>query len=306
MATLGGTSLAYLGWIEAGSGRETDAFGGKFQPRAGDESGGVRILEGRSPAYERSNGHFPAHVLTVNRGPAVPFEASWDGRIAAGSSESRQVNVWPAGMAHSVRWLRPGDWWVVQLDPGLLERVAASIGLPRAPEVRPAVAVADPVASHLVAALALEVAERDACGGLVRESLGLALAGHLLHAHSAWPAAHRSRPEAIGGTGRSRMDEVVRYIEERLDDDLSLHDLAAFAAMEPFPFLRAFRRFTGASPHRYVIRARVERAKVLLRDGALSISDVALRTGFATPSHFSSTFRRIAGCTPRAWRAGAA
>ncbi len=99
------------------------------------------------------------------------------------------------------------------------------------------------------------------------------------------------------------MADVVRYIDERLDGDLSLGELAGVAGMEVFPFLRAFRRFTGEAPHRYVLRARVERAKVLLGDGALTISDVGLRTGFATPSHFSATFRRLTGRTPRAWRA---
>ncbi len=303
MAMLDRRAQGRLGWVEAANGRETDAFGGRFLARRSGGFDGVRLLEGRSPAYERTDGHFPAHVVTVNRGCAVPFEASFEGRRAVGASGSLHVNVWPAGMPHSMRWLAPGEWAVVELAPGLLDRVAVSVGFPRAPELRPSVGVADPVAAHLVSALALEIEEGGRAGGVVQESLAVALAGHLLHAHSAWAAGRRGSVDEACGAGRGRMAEVVRYIDERLDGDLSLGELAGVAGMEVFPFQRAFRRFIGEAPHRYVLRARVERAKLLLRDGALTISDVGLRTGFATPSHFSATFRRLTGRTPRAWRA---
>lgn len=303
MATLERMPRARLRWVEAANGRETDAFGGRFRTRASGGSGGVRLLEGRSPAFERSDGHFPAHVLTVNRGGAVRFEACWEGRRFAGASESLHVNVWPAGMHHAMRWLGPGEWWVVEVEPSLLGQVAASVGLSRAPEVLPAVGVSDPVAHHLVAALALSIAERDPAGNVVQESLGTALVGHLLHAHTSWASSRRPGREAAPGAGRGRMDRVVRYIDERIDGALSLGELADVAGMEIFPFLRAFRKLTGEAPHRYVLRARVDRAKELMRDATLSISEVALRAGFATPSHFSATFRRLTGSTPRGWRA---
>lgn len=305
MATLDRATPFCLGWVDSASGQERDAFGGRFQARAAGGSRGIRFLEGRTPAHERTDGHFPVHVVTVNRGVEVPFEARWDGRWASGSSGSLRVNVWPARMPHSIRWLGPGDWWVIELDPGLLECVAAAAGLPRVPELRAVVGVSDPVACHLASTLALEIDERDPGGSLVRESVGLALASHVLHAHSARAEAHRPRGGGRASLGRGRINDVVRHIEERLDGDLSLGELAAVAGMELFSFVRAFQRSTGMAPHRFVLRARVERAKILLRDGALSVSDVALRTGFSTPSHFSATFRRFSGCTPRAWRAGA-
>jgi AraC family transcriptional regulator len=71
-----------------------------------------------------------------------------------------------------------------------------------------------------------------------------------------------------------------------------------------FRFMREFKQSTGLSPHRYILEARIARAKELLGNRALSITDVALQTGFATPSHFSVTFRRIANATPRDYRSG--
>src|SRR5262249_54443541 len=65
-----------------------------------------------------------------------------------------------------------------------------------------------------------------------------------------------------------------------------------------------FRQSTGMSPHRFVLGRRVDRAKELLRNPALSVLDVALQTGFTGQSHFTKVFRRIAGPTPSQFRAG--
>jgi AraC family transcriptional regulator len=85
-------------------------------------------------------------------------------------------------------------------------------------------------------------------------------------------------------------------------NDLSLAELARVAGMDLFRFVRAFKTATGHTPHHYVLQARIDRAKEFLHDPKVSISDVALRTGFANPSHFAATFHRISGTTPRAWR----
>jgi AraC family transcriptional regulator len=95
---------------------------------------------------------------------------------------------------------------------------------------------------------------------------------------------------------------VLDYVASHLDGPLTLRRLAELTGMDLFRFVRAFKQSTGASPHRYVLEARIAHAKELLRDRTLSITEVALRTGFATPSHFSVTFRRMARTTPRAYR----
>jgi AraC-like DNA-binding protein len=73
--------------------------------------------------------------------------------------------------------------------------------------------------------------------------------------------------------------------------------------MSPYHFARLFRRSTGVSPHRFVVRARIDRAVTLLTDPELSIAQISRVVGFRTPSHFSTMFRRITSATPRAYRA---
>jgi AraC family transcriptional regulator len=115
------------------------------------------------------------------------------------------------------------------------------------------------------------------------------------------PSTGGARP---GSLRPDRVRLVADFVEAHLDDDLSLGELAGLLGMDVFGFSRAFKASTGCSPHRYVVQARIARAKSLLREGTLSISEVAMRTGFATPSHFATTFRRLTGSTPRGWQAG--
>ncbi len=60
------------------------------------------------------------------------------------------------------------------------------------------------------------------------------------------------------------------------------------------------------SPHQYVLRARIERAKIHLKDDKLSVAEVSKLTGFRTQEHFTKVFRRVAGVTPSKFREGLA
>ncbi|MEI7037645.1 AraC family transcriptional regulator [Fulvimonas yonginensis] len=113
------------------------------------------------------------------------------------------------------------------------------------------------------------------------------------------------------GTGRipardeRRIAASVRRIEQALDAPLPLARLAADAAMSPYHYLRTFTRVVGTTPHRFVLRARLERAARLLRKSRASVAEVALEAGFGDLSTFHASFRRWLGTTPAAYRAGA-
>ncbi|MBY0401122.1 AraC family transcriptional regulator [Myxococcota bacterium] len=108
---------------------------------------------------------------------------------------------------------------------------------------------------------------------------------------------------AAGGRNRNRpIRDLVGYIRTNLDRDLSLEMLASRAAMSTSAFSRWFRDQTGITPHAFVVNARVERAKELLRDPALSPLEISLAVGFSSQSCLNVTFRRHVGMTPVEWR----
>jgi len=67
-------------------------------------------------------------------------------------------------------------------------------------------------------------------------------------------------------------------------------------------FSRAFRHSVGVTPHNWLLTLRVEVAKQKLREGRLSLWDVALSCGFADQSHLTQVFTRFVGVSPGAWR----
>jgi len=125
--------------------------------------------------------------------------------------------------------------------------------------------------------------------------------GAALVAHLASLERRTSQPASVAGLASPKLRRVLDYVAS-LDAPLTLRRLADVAEMDLFRFVRAFKQSTGVLPHRFVLEARISRAKELLGDRSLSITEIALRTGFATPSHFSVTFRRITDAAPRAYR----
>ncbi len=98
------------------------------------------------------------------------------------------------------------------------------------------------------------------------------------------------------------MREVTEYIEAHLDRNLALAELAAVAGRSPRHFARLFRAASGLSPHQYVVRRRVERAKLLLTTTDLALARIAVDVGFADPSHLAAHFRRLVGVSPARYR----
>ena len=154
-------------------------------------------------------------------------------------------------------------------------------------------------------------------------SLGLAFSrlvlrpkpGLALYAETLWTQIllqvlwHHSnlRRELIVGEGErlsdGRVATVIAHLENHLDRDVSLSDLAALVDLSPSHFLRAFKRATGRTPHQYRLELRVSRACELLRDPALTITQIAMMLGFSSSSHFTTAFRRHRGTSPTAYRA---
>jgi AraC-like DNA-binding protein len=121
-----------------------------------------------------------------------------------------------------------------------------------------------------------------------------------LHRAAGRPA---STPTVVQPRHRDAVQAVQRHIDAHLGEDLDLATLAAIAHTSPFHFSRLFRAVTGLPPHRYLRRARLERAEQLLTRGDATVTTIANQVGFASVSHFIVAFRRHAGITPGQYRA---
>ncbi len=164
-------------------------------------------------------------------------------------------------------------------------------------EIPPQLHVRDPRIEHIGWAVKAELEASEPWGRLYGDSLGLALASHLLRGYL---------PARRGGSdvrlSRRRLQRVVDYIHDHLSQDLSLAELAELVDTSPSHFKVIFKQSMGLPVHQYVIRSRVEYATDLIARGRLSLSDVAFQAGFANQSHMARSMKRLTGVTPSAIR----
>jgi AraC family transcriptional regulator len=157
----------------------------------------------------------------------------------------------------------------------------------------------DSVLSHLLGAIEAEVQAGCPAGRLLLESLCNTTALYLAQRYGVFPP---SKPRQYGGLTRDRLTRVVEYIEAHLAKDLSVAALARVACLSRYHFGKMFRHSMGESVHRFVTRRRIERAQALLRQGILSLVEIAETVGFPDQSHFTTVFKRHLQVTPCAYR----
>ena len=117
---------------------------------------------------------------------------------------------------------------------------------------------------------------------------------------SGWAVPARGK---VGALPMSRLRRVTEHIQQNLDKDLPLAELAALVSMSPFHFARLFKQSTGYSPYQYFTRQRIRRAQSMLRNQKLlSLGEIAFECGFRDQSTFSRIFRQVIGSTPKAYR----
>ena len=105
-----------------------------------------------------------------------------------------------------------------------------------------------------------------------------------------------------GGLGPARLRRVTELVLAKIEDELSLDEMAQSAGLSTAHFSHMFRKSTGESPHQFVLRQRVERAKEMLREAEQRVLDVAVACGFKTQQHFARVFRRMYGTSPTEYR----
>lgn len=110
-------------------------------------------------------------------------------------------------------------------------------------------------------------------------------------------------PARYVSSAQRRAVRVAReWLLASLDREVTLVELASQVHLSPFHLHRLFRSVAGVPPHEFLVRARMRRALELLAEGC-SVTDVAAATGYATPSGFSSAFKRRVGVAPSRYRA---
>ncbi|MEO1613208.1 MAG: helix-turn-helix domain-containing protein, partial [Pseudomonadota bacterium] len=100
------------------------------------------------------------------------------------------------------------------------------------------------------------------------------------------------------GVRNTRLAKAVELFESELDEPMSTRDVAERVGLSPRQLERLFDRYLSTSPKKYRMEMRLNRARELLRQTEMSVIEVALASGFTSPSHFSKCYRSRFGSTP--------
>lgn len=173
-------------------------------------------------------------------------------------------------------------------------RVARMLGVDTArPMLNPGF---DPALPPLYEAIISQLARGYTSAILLDASLSL---GRLV-ARLALDAAH---PEGMAASVSVRIERTLALMEQSLNGQVRVAELAEHASMSPSHFATVFKRKTGFSVLDYFVRLKMQRAGYLLDSTALSIKIIAAELGFDDPLYFSRQFRRVHNCSPTDYRA---
>ncbi len=198
-----------------------------------------------------------------------------------------------------------GDWVglmnVSHLQLGISDAalLACSEGAYGEVELRPSRKFADPRLRAMVAAVHAEMAAGFPSGRLFLDSVEQAMAVTLVHGHA---VRHRPVQLSRGGLGSLRLRRIKEFVHAKMENDLSLDEMAQSVGLSTAHFARLFRKSTGETPHQFVLRQRLERAKSILRAADARVLDVAVACGFKTQPHFAQAFRDLWGVSATEYR----
>src|SRR5499427_215000 len=257
--------------------------------------GGLAVEDYHTPACVIAQHEHVHDFLHVVVSGTVRYEVLTAGKCLRYTAEPGTTFVLPRDTVDELRWAGPTHRIAVALHPSLLlSAIDETIGQNHVELIEHWNVTERHIMSVLLA-LTTDLDAGSPAGRLYGESLANALAVYLL---SRYAVRRRVPTVPKGGLPRYRLKRVLDYIGDNLAEDVSLADLAELAGMSAHHFAELFKRSMSCTPHRYLLRERIERAKTALRDPRCTVLDAAVISGFPNPSHFARMFRRFVGVTP--------
>ncbi len=268
---------------------------------------GIQLAHHRQPAFALPELANLQHVviLPVGHG-ALEAEFIAEGHLYTFAYQEPDyascIQVFPAHLPYKIEVparLQGVEFIHCYLEPSFVTQIAPESVNPDRVEVLLELKRPDLLIRQIGLALRQSLALDGVGSRFYAESMATALSAHLLQHYATRPHLFRTYDD---GLSRPNLGQALEYINTHLGENLSLSAIAAELHMSHYYFCRLFKRSMGITPHQYLIQQRVERAKQLLQCPELTVTAVALQTGFSSQSHLSKHFRKQTGLTPQQFR----
>jgi AraC family transcriptional regulator len=244
----------------------------------------------------------PAHVIVAHHGGDgdMSLRASGGVNIRARSRQGTMVII-PKGQ--DGRWDIAGNSDVshVYLTHERLTSTVEEMTRGRDFELVNRVAFEDATIVNLITMLSNEAMAAETSSRLFVEQAIDLLCTQIVRGHSSFgtlpdPAAKR------GGLADWQVKRVTTYMRSKMEEEIGLDELAGLVHLSRFHFCTAFKKATGRNPHETLTMIRIARAKEMLADPDLPVTEIGLCVGYQTPSSFAASFRKMVGMSPSEFR----
>jgi AraC family transcriptional regulator len=241
------------------------------------------------------------HYLVLHLGGPKRVNRRGLHSVTSSEAEVGSITLVPAGASYSWTTEGPIGFAHLYLHPKTVDHVVTEEfdRDSRDVELSDCVARRLPLLSALMGGMLDELEAPTFASRLVLDTLLHGLIVRLLSECSSLSAGSSPAPHAMSPR---RLRRVLEFIDSNLGTNIELEDLASVAGSSRFHFSRAFRDATGFPPYRYLIHRRIDAAKTLLLQDALSIAQIAEQCGFNSQSQFAAMFRRVFGTSPGRFR----
>lgn len=260
---------------------------------------GILVEHHRQPAHETPTHFSQQHIIGLHIGQPMWVERYQTRHLEREHLVRGDIAIYPAFIEQAIRWENESEYILLAFEPFSVTSATDELINAESVEIKPQLKLCDPLIREIALALWHELTADGVGSRLYVESLFATLCVHLIRHHCT------SQPKistASGGLSQTKLRRVIEYINDNLEQNLSLRAIAQTVQMSPYHFARRFKLSTGLTPHQYVLHCRLERAKRLLADTKMAITDIAYRTGFSSPSHLTRVFRQHIATTPKAYR----
>jgi AraC family transcriptional regulator len=260
---------------------------------------GIHVEYHRQPPNESPEHYLQQHSIGIIFSSAIGGVTLNGKRYGSQPCQSGEMFIAAAGSDFQSYAVEESEFMAIALDPTDFDNTVGESTNSNLIEIIPQWPIRDPLIFGIAWALKTELESGGLNGTLYVDALKNALSMHILHRYFAQKPNLR---DFENGLEPVKLQIVINYINDYLNRDLHLADLANLVQVSPGYFSRLFKQSTGVTPHHYVTQCRIEKAKLLLKRRDLSIAYISQQVGFHDQSHFSKTFCKIVGVTPKKYR----